>query len=117
LPRKAPQYVVPIKWEGGNWSGKRVAPDRDPIRYISSAKTQPERETQQMENKKEIAIESLNTCLLSLDSVEDHLNQLIESNYDQMIQERLSPIESAKLDVGVAYGLASLLYITLKAKV
>ncbi len=70
-----------------------------------------------MENKREIAIESLNNCLSSLDSVEDHLNQLMEGNYDQMRQEKLSSIESAKLDVSVAYGLASLLYITLKAKV
>ncbi len=63
------------------------------------------------------AMGSVQNCLQSLEPIEDCIHQLVEvTSYDKIF-EQLSPVEKAKLDVGMAYGLASLLFITLKAQV
>ena len=63
-----------------------------------------------------LAINSIYECLNALEEVDSHLNQLNEGSYLQL-QENLIPIDSVKLDVTLAYSLASLLYMNLRAQV
>jgi hypothetical protein len=69
------------------------------------------------ERKDNGATETIQNCLQSLKPIEKCLHEITEdASYDK-VSEQLSPVEKAKLDVGLAYGLASLLYITLRSQV
>mmetsp|Transcript_19898 Transcript_19898/g.28604 ORF Transcript_19898/g.28604 Transcript_19898/m.28604 type:complete len:129 (+) Transcript_19898:67-453(+) len=66
-------------------------------------------------NKLENAIKSIDECKDSLEGITEHVDKLHDQDFET-VQQQLSPLEHAKLNVGVAYSLASLLYISLKAK-
>lgn len=71
-----------------------------------------------MEEKGEInGLESIKRCQDNLELIEDCFNDLINDNNYEKSYNKLSIIEKSKLDVGLAYGLASLLYMTLKSQV
>jgi hypothetical protein len=72
---------------------------------------------EERKEKADGAIESIQNCLQSLEPIERCLCEITENASYEKVSEQLSPIEKAKLDVGLAYGLASLLYITLRAQV
>jgi exosome complex protein LRP1 len=68
------------------------------------------------ERKEQGAIDTLESCHSNLNTIEDCMNHLLEDNRYEKCYDQLASIEKAKLDVGVAYGLASLLFITLKSQ-
>jgi exosome complex protein LRP1 len=68
------------------------------------------------ERKDQGAVEAIESCHSNLHTIEDCMNHLLEDNCYERCYDQLASIEKAKLDVGIAYGLASLLYITLKSQ-
>lgn len=68
------------------------------------------------EQKEHGAIETLETCHDNLHTISHCMSHLLEDNCYESCYDQLTSIEKAKLDVGVAYSLASLLYMTLKSQ-
>lgn len=68
------------------------------------------------ENKIESALSSIEECKVGLDSVEKSIEILERYHIEEMSAE-LSDLEKAKLNVGLAYCLASLMYVSLRARV
>lgn len=87
-----------------------LANDRNAYRYLGVGVGKMD------ERKGTDAMNSIERCHDQLHAIEDCIYQLSDQNYTQSY-EKLSSIEKAKLDVGMAYGLASLLYITLRSQV
>mmetsp|Transcript_19933 Transcript_19933/g.20046 ORF Transcript_19933/g.20046 Transcript_19933/m.20046 type:complete len:134 (+) Transcript_19933:103-504(+) len=65
-----------------------------------------------MEDK---AIDSIKTLKDSLDDVGSSVDILLNKNYES-VEEQLSNLESTKLNVALAYSIASLYYSMLKSK-
>ena len=64
----------------------------------------------------EKGLSALENLSKSLSKVEVVFDDIRDRNYEE-IHERLNPIESAKLNVSLAYSAASLFYILLRCQV
>jgi hypothetical protein len=63
--------------------------------------------------KEDEATKSVEECSRLLRDVKSNIDALQEHDF-QEVHDKLSSLESAKLSVGVAFSLASLLYISIK---
>jgi nitrate reductase NapAB chaperone NapD len=67
------------------------------------------------EDKLESALDSIEDCKIGLNNVERNI-EILEKHSIEDLREQLSDVEHAKLNVGLAYCLASLMYVSLRSK-